>query len=240
MINNTKGIVLQTCKYNDTFSIVHIYTRDFGRIAYLLPKKSSKKSQLKHSLFFPLSILSLHVEHLPLREIQRLKSAEMTTPQLQMCSNPSKIAISFFLSEFIGKVVKETEENKLLYDFIDNSIHKLETCEKGTANFHLAFMMQMMRFIGIEPNLSDYCNGNYFDMIQGVYISGLPVHNHYLDQERSRFLNDFYRFNFNNMHLFKFSRDNRNEIIDYLIDYYRIHTYNFSSLKSLDVLKQLI
>lgn len=239
MISKTNGIVLQTCRYNDTFSIVHIYTRDFGRMEYLLPKKTSKKSQLKHSLFYPLSILSLQVEHLPLREIQRLKTAEMVTTQLQMCTNPSKILISFFLSEFLGKVVKETEKNELLYDFIDNSIHQLENCENGIANFHLAFMMRMMRFIGVEPNLSDYCKGKYFDMIQGEYISRLPVHNHYLNAQQSCFLNTFCKLTFNNMHVFKFSRENRNEIIDYLIDYYRIHTYNFASLKTLDVLREL-
>jgi hypothetical protein len=92
----TQGVVLFTSQYSDTFSIAHVFTRDFGRMAYLLPKSSVKKSKVKASHFFPLSVLNMEVEHLPLREIQRLKEVEREFPLYEICTDEVKISISFF------------------------------------------------------------------------------------------------------------------------------------------------
>ena len=75
----TEGIVLSNAGYNDKYSITHVFTRDFGRVSYLLPKIRGRRSKINPALFSPLSILNLEVEHLPLREIQRLKEADRQT-----------------------------------------------------------------------------------------------------------------------------------------------------------------
>jgi len=41
------------------------------------------------------------------------------------------------------------------------------------------------------------------------------------------------------MHLFRLSRNNRNTIVDYLLEYYRLHVYDFPPLKSIDILREL-
>ncbi|HBG57346.1 MAG TPA: DNA repair protein RecO, partial [Porphyromonadaceae bacterium] len=63
-----------------------------------------KKSKLKTSLFFPLSVLDLEVEPLPLRELHRLKEAERQFPLYDLCTNMTKISVAFFLSEFLSRV----------------------------------------------------------------------------------------------------------------------------------------
>lgn len=239
MLHTTQGVVLQIGKYNDTFSIVHIYTREFGRMAYLLPKKTSKKSKLKSSLFFPLSVLELQVEHLPLREIQRLKEAEISFPQHDMCTDATKLSLTFFLSEFLARILREAEKNEWLYDYITHSIQVLEVSQKGLSNFHLTFLMGCNRFLGIMPQVENYRTGCYFDMIHSEYSTYLPHHSHYLNQAQSAYLSTFRRINFGNMHLFRLSRDNRNLIVNLLLDYYRLHVYDFATIKSLDVLREL-
>jgi len=47
------------------------------------------------------------------------------------------------------------------------------------------------------------------------------------------------RMNYGNMHLFGLSRSNRNTILDYLLEYYRLHVYDFPPLKSVDILRVL-
>ena len=45
--------------------------------------------------------------------------------------------------------------------------------------------------------------------------------------------------NFSTMHLFRFSRAQRNRILDVLIDYYRLHLAAMPELNSPDVLRTL-
>ena len=41
------------------------------------------------------------------------------------------------------------------------------------------------------------------------------------------------------MHRFALSQSDRNEIINTMLDYYRIHVYDFPEIKSLEVLREL-
>ncbi|MDR1516655.1 MAG: DNA repair protein RecO [Dysgonamonadaceae bacterium] len=240
MQHKTQGIVLNVARYNDRFSIVHIFTRDFGRVSYLLPKTTGKRSKMKTALFFPLSLLNLETEHLPLRELQRLEDAEQAFPLHDLCTSVSKVATAIFLSEFLSRVLRETNENPQLYEFLHHSIILLETTDKGFANFHLAFMAGLTRFLGIFPNTQNYTAGAYFDLLNGEFTPNVPFHTHYLSKQQSLYLCHFRRINYHNMQLFRLSQANRNAIIDFLLTYYRLHTYDFPPLKSLDVLREVM
>jgi len=239
MHHKTQGIILSTSKYNDRYSITHVFTRDFGRVAYLLPRSQGKKPKIKPSMFFPLSILNLEVEHFPLRDIQRLKEAEIAFPLHDMSMNIKKVSLSFFLSEFLSLVLRETERNELLFDFLRNSIETLEATEKGLGNFHLTFMIGLTRFLGIYPSMENYTNDSFFDLLNGEFVSHTPLHSHFLSKTESSYLHRFQQINYGNMHLFRLSHSERNTIIDTLLIYYRLHVWDFPALKSLEVLREV-
>ena len=114
-----------------------------------------------------------------------------------------------------------------------------QTKEKGLANFHLAFMFQLAQFLGVSPNLDEYNNGAYFDLMKGEFSSSRPLHNHFVDPQQSAFLLLFKRMNYHNMHFFRLSQNDRNTLINLMLDYYRIHVYDFPELKSLEVLREM-
>ena len=239
MQHKTEGIVLSVTKHNDKFSITHVFTSEFGRVAYLLPNSKSKTSKINRAIFFPLSLVTLEVEHFHLRQIHRLKEAQRTLPLYSINIEIIKVSIVFFLSEFLTKVLQETNENKLVFKFLKESILTLDNKGKGFANFHLAFMFNLAQFLGISPNLDDYKKGSYFDLLNGEFSSNKPIHAHFLNPEQSNYLNVFKRINYNNMHRFKLTQNDRNALINYMLDYYRIHVYNFPEIKSLEVLREL-
>ncbi len=240
MLLKTEGIVLGTSPYSDTYSIARIFTRDFGRVSYLLPKPRGRRAKIKPSLFFPLSLLRLEVEHMPLRDIQRLKETERLVPLYDLCAHMTKVPLAFFLAEFLSLVLRESDRNEHTYDYVRNSVETLEAMEKGLANFHLAFMVGLARFLGIYPNMERSGEAVYFDMMHGEYVRQAPSHPHYLKRGEADYLRRLERMTYHNMHLFKMSRDDRNLIVNHLLKYYRLHLYDFPRMKSLDVLRELV
>lgn len=235
----TQGVVLSTSKYNDRYSITHIFVREFGKTAYILPKSKGRKSRINNALFAPFSVLNLHVEHLPLRQIQRLKDAERTSPMYSVHTDATKISIVFFLSELLSKVLSDVGENDLIFDYLKDSIGVLEHTEKGVANFHLTFLFRLMPFLGIQPDLKNDKRYRFFDLEQGEFTAIKPLYPHHLKNEEVDFLAQFKRINYRNMMLFRLSRSRRRHILDTLVRYYRLHLYDFPSLKSLDTLYEL-
>ncbi|MDR0422405.1 MAG: recombination protein O N-terminal domain-containing protein [Proteiniphilum sp.] len=239
MLHKTEGIVLGTTSYSDAYSIAHLFTRDFGRISYLLPVSRGKRSRIRNALFFPLSVLYLEVEHIPLRDIQRLKEAERQFPLYALCTDMTKVSLAFFISEFLSCVLRESNHSEWTFDYLKNSVETLEVAEKGLANFHLALMMGLTRFLGISPNMEFSGEQSFFDLQNGEFVENEPLHSHYLHGSESACLRDLSRMNYANMHLFGLSRNSRNVIADLLLDYYRLHICNFPPLKSLEILREI-
>jgi DNA repair protein RecO (recombination protein O) len=239
MLHKTRAIVLYNSNYSDIYSIVHLLTEEFGPVSYLIAKAKGKKTRVPKSVFYPLSILDLEVEHLNLREIQRIKEAKIHIPLVSLLNNPVKSAISIFLVEFIGKVVKEAQADKRLFDYIFHSIRVLDLHEKNYANFHLVFMIRLSQFLGFYPDNNGYVKGMYFDLQNGVFVSCKPGHIHFLNPDESWVFFNLLRMSYENMSNFKFSGRERKDIIYRIVEYYRLHLTNFPEIKSLEILHEI-
>lgn len=239
MFCTTRGIVLHSIPYKDTSAIIYMYTEAFGRASYMVSRRRSKKSPLVKSLFIPLSVLDLEVEHLNKREIHRIKEARVCLPLQEILCDPIKNVLALFLSEFLFRVVKETEPDPRLFCFLYDSIQVLECADKGVANFHLVFLLRLLRYLGIFPNIENRRAGYYFDMLNSVFTVDQPVHPHFLGKEDTEVFARLLKMSYENMSLYVFSRQERVRIIQKILEYYHLHLPDFAEIKSLAVLQSL-
>jgi DNA repair protein RecO (recombination protein O) len=239
MQEKTRGIVLYSNAYGDVYSITQIYTEEFGRIPYLTAKAKGKKTKVSRALFHALAVLDLEVDHRNLREIQRIKEAKPHISLNALLNDPVKRAISIFIAELMNKLIGEVQPNKLLFEYLLQSIQILELTEKSCANFHLAFMIGLSRFLGFYPDVSTYKDGLFFDLQSGTFVLDRPVHPHFLPPNESSVVANLLRMTYGNMATFRFSRHERRIIIDHTLSYYRLHLTNFSDLKSVDILHEI-
>jgi len=239
MLSKTLGIVLNTTKFGDKRLFIHILTEAFGTVTYGVTQNQGKKSGKKAALFQPFSILNLDVEHKNNKDIHIIRDVKIHVPLTNLMFDPVKIPISLFLAEFLHRSVKESDSNRSLFEFVMQSIQVLDLSNKGIANFHLVFLFKLTRFLGFYPNTEAYREGMYFDLINGIFVSELPHHNHYLLPIDARVFSLLMRMNYENMHLFSFSRQERVDIIEKIIEYYKLHLSTFSYPRSLEILQSL-
>lgn len=239
MLDKTKGVVLHSIQYNDKYSIIYMYTEHFGRVSYLVPKTRGRKSAVPHALFMPLSVLEMEVEHKNNRELHRIKEARSSFPVSELSCNPVKGVLALFLAEVLYRVVKETEPDKKIFDFISQSVYLLELSENGIANFHLVFLLRLLHYLGIFPNVDSYRTGSYFDMLNSVFVNSLPMHKHYLNIRETEVFSCLLRISYENMHKYAFSRSERVFIVNKIMEYYRLHMPEFPEIKSISVMQAI-
>lgn len=239
MLSKTQGIVLHAIPYNDTYAIIYIYTEAFGRSSYLVSRTRGRKSSVTKALFIPLSPLEMEVEHQNKRDLHRVREARLCFPINSLCGDPVKSALGLFLSEVLYRVVRDTEPDPRLFNYLYESIHLLEYVDRGVANFHLVFLLGLLQFLGIFPNTESYRPGSYFDMLNGVFADRIPMHRHFLNPEESAFFNRLLRIRFENMSLYGFSRRERSDILHRILEYYHLHLPDFPEIKSLAILQSL-
>ncbi|MDE6715082.1 MAG: recombination protein O N-terminal domain-containing protein [Muribaculaceae bacterium] len=233
------AISLYTIKYSDKNSIVHLFTRQMGRVALLLPQGMTAAARRRNALFMPLSVLDVEAVRTAGSDLLRLKEVNALDVGHELHLNPMKNAIALFLSELLGRVVIDREDSSDLFDFATQAARLLEYQQRGLGNFHICFMMKLAILLGIYPDLGDYSEGYGFDMQEAQFVRYDRLRPLMLGAAEARGIYNMSRMTFANMHCFKYSRAQRGEMLERMLQYYKLHGALSGELKSPEVLVQL-
>lgn len=239
MLTKTQAIVLHAIKYGETRLIVDMFTKVFGRQAFIVSIPKTPKGKVKKQFFQPLTILEIETDIRPRQQLQKLHDVRLAAPFASIPFEPDKLAISLFVAEFLYYALRSEQRNELLYEYLENSIVWLDGQQSSFANFHLVFLLRLTRFLGFYPNLDDYKDGDYFDLRESVFMPMPPVHRDFLHPEEAQKVQLMMRMDFPTMHLFHMSHQERNRLLEVSLKYYRLHLPDFPEMKSIEVLQAL-
>lgn len=237
MLVQTKAIVLHTIKYNESSLIAHCYTDKIGKQSFLLKGiLNSKKGAIRKAYFQPLMPLEILFNHKNKGGLNFLKEVKVLHPYNSLYTDIKKNAIVLFLSEIIYKSLKEEEPNSLLFEFLETAFLWLDTHEE-IANFHLIFLIKITQFLGFYPNVDDSSFG-FFDLENGCFTADIPKAAH-LEGEIVQLFRILLGMNFAESHLLRINQHRRRELLETLVNYFKLHLLGFSTPKSLDVLHEV-
>ena len=203
-----------------------------------IPKTSH--GRLKKQLFQPLSIIDVECDLRPHVQLHKLRDARMLYPYGTIPVDPVKLAVALFLAEFLYHALRgERQADQPLFDYMTNSFRWLDTATTGIANFHLVFLIHLSRFLGIGLSREGLGEAPYFDLREGTFCDVPPMHTDFLQPQEAARISTLLRMDFATMHLFRFTRAERNRCLEVMLTYYRLHVPDFPELKSLPVLQQL-
>ena len=241
MQQKISGIVLRIIKHSDTHSVVTVFSRESGCIAFLSPSGSTREAARRRALLTPFSVIEGVADIRAGKDLATIK--DLTRKNVRDFSiNPVKGIIALFISDVLHTLLREQQPDSVLYDFLEASSDKLGgiTNKTAVANFHIAFLLGLIRLLGFEPDCSTYSIGKIFDLRDGVWRSSAPLHNIFLDPVRSGTAYKIIsKMNMQNMHFYKFTRNERNEITDIILQYISLHMTSLANIKSLDIVRSL-
>ncbi len=237
MLLKTQGIVLRSIKYGETSLILDVYTRANGRQSYMVNGVRSANARIKQSVVGVSSLLDMVVYHRDNKDIQRIKEIKPLLNYQGIPFDVTKGTVALFMSELISKTVKESEENDLLFDFLKQSFIALDKAEKPTL-FPLVFPIWLATYIGFAPGNDWTENTPYFNMQEGLFVEDPPLL-HGLGTEISRVLSDIRLLDISNMENIRIPKQIRRELLDSLIEYYKLHVENFNHLNSHVILREV-
>lgn len=240
MYEKTRGIVLHSLRYNDDSLIVDILTENRGTVPFLVKMPKSHKSSVKTQLLRPLSIIELDMDYRPRQNMQRIRDMHVYEPYQSLPYEPLKSMVALFLGEVLYYALRNEDHNDRLFKFLLHSLCWFDIAESDYANFHLAFLIKMTRYLGFWPNCEDRDQMHFFDLQEGSFCTLHPIHTHYLKGEEAEWVPRFLKMNYQTMRRFKMNRQQRNYVLDQLCRYYRLHIPDFPEIKSLDVLKEVV
>lgn len=224
MLVKTKGIVLGVTKYKETSIIAKVYTEELGIQSYLVNGVRAKKGRIGIALFQPLTIIDSVIYHSDKKTIHRVSEIKCHFPYSSIPYDIKKSTISIFMAEWLNKTLRAYEEqDRNLYEFLENKLISLDQSEGHIENFHIHFILELTRFLGVLPEgVTDFPEDNFSQAGAGMPEKlGLQS---FLDGEDAVPLKS----------------ETRRKLLAVLANYYRHHLGHFGELKSIAVLHDVL
>lgn len=239
MQEKTRCIILRTVKYGDQSLIIDTLSRECGRLSMVWRVPKSGKGKVRKQYFQPLSVLEVVYDRRASTSLPQLKDARLAEPYVSLPFDPVKLSVAFFIAEFLSMSTRDEQCDTSLYDFVEKSLVWYDATSGAPANFHLMFMMRISWFLGFYPDMDSYSPRTFFDMRAGEFAPNAPLHRDFLHPDEASRIALLMRMSPANMHLFRFSHDERNRIVELLLRFYSLHIPGFREMKSWEVLKAI-
>ena len=150
--------------------------------------------------------------------------------------NIIKSNIALFLSEFLSNVLRFQEENADLYRYIKDSLINLDKISKYES-FHINFLINLLKFLGIKPETNNE-NFKFFDIENGIF----KTTNDSLYCVGGELVIEFKKLlgtNFDQYFEILKTTNQRRNMTNFLMNYYKYHISGFKKPNSLEILNGL-
>lgn len=234
----SKGIVLNTLKYGEKGLIVQLLTASHGRQSYMVQGLGGRSRNAKLALFQPM--FALEFEGIESSKMQMHRFGEVHSG-IVMQSTPfdvKKSTIALFMAEVLHRLIKESEANSMLFDFVWGSIEALDAATEGVANFHLWFLSHLCRFLGFSPG-NEHEPQAWFNIAEGVFTHEQPRPEHCMTQENALILRDMLECDVRYLSEVGLNRHQRVDFLEALIRYYGYHLDTIHSVQSIRILQEV-
>ena len=240
MLHKTRGIVLKTTDYGESSVIVQVFTEKFGLQSYIINGARKPKAKISRNMLQPLHLLDMVVYHKASGGVQRIAELK-NSPVLQTIPyDVIKSSIAMFLNEVLYRCIKQQSADENLFDFVFSAIEWLDHQTTGLANFHLLFLIQLMRYLGFYPDRYQAANADYFDMKNGTFSKYKPESILYLSPPHTQSLGMLLGYGFERLSEIKLTNDERRYLIAKLLTYYELHIEGFGNIRSHEILEEVL
>jgi len=231
-----QAIVLQSIRRGDNKFILKLFTRQHGLVTVAATVGKSHSSKIKSSHVMPLSFIEAQFILKQNKEIQLLTETAGYHNNSGISESLDKLSIAQFLNEILIKCLKEQHHNPHLFEFIETCLKFLNDSEQDFINLHLYFLTELTRYLGFEPQNNYSSQHCYFDCRNGSFTSLSLAFPLGLNHAESLLFSEFLKVNSLRS---SFSNEQRRNLLEILLAYYRLHIPGFNDIKSLDVLKEV-
>lgn len=149
----TEGIVLRKLRYGEADAILHLYTRELGRVGAIAKGVRRSKSRFGGRLepFFRLELL-LHEGR---SDLLTVTSAETLAAHSELRTRASAIEAAARVGDFVLRVLDEREQNLPAYNLLANYLQLLDVDPAAAEDrVALAFRIKLLLAAGFAPELS--------------------------------------------------------------------------------------
>ena len=233
MIIHSPTIVLRRFSYSDTSIIARCFTREMGKISFIIRGAKRKKSP-QSAFYEPMSHLDIVFSHNKRRDLHLVTKASFASTYLNIHKDLKRIAYGMAIVELTEKTIIDEDPN---VDLFDELIRVLKVIDLQKTQLNLIYWYYQLRILDLQGFKTDLSVNNLSGLSLPDPNQG-PNSKHILSTLLSGNIieDDFIK----TIESLQVSLNDRKIISQYINSCLQYHFEGLSELKSLRVLRALV
>lgn len=230
-----KAIVLHKFPYKNGF-IVELFSLNHGKFSFILPSRKSKTNPIGN--FQSLTLISCIYNWKENADLQHLKSSSIASVNTQPNIDPIKSCIQLFLADFLKEVLITRVPTTELFIFFEHIIDLINhSSSSELKDIPCYSLYKTAKILGFNIENEDH---KYFDIESGHLTKTQNLSTKQLGPAHLNYLKHIEGIVFDTEKDYISDYKTRSETFDGLYRYFCFHLNHFKTLKSFDVLKQIM
>lgn len=227
MILSSSAIVLKRFPYSETSIIARCFTRELGKMGFIIHGAYRKKSPLA-GYFQPMNYLDLVFYNKQTRELQTVSKVAFKKPWPGMTDDLKKIAYGLALVELTDRCLSDLDAHHNLFDALVNALEKVAAGGKHMNLVFWRYQYYLLTFLGFRPDFTQ----------QEVDLVPLP--DPFSGPNSKAIFESFQRGNSGLENGLSITAADRKAVSEYLNTHLQAHFEGTQNLKSLRILKEML
>ncbi len=152
MLINTSVIVLKSFSYSENSIIARCFSRDKGKVSFIIKGVYSKKSS-KFSQFQPLNYLDVIYKHNPYRDLQVLNKVNFRKAWMKILTDIRSIMLSITILEITEKTLSFEDPHPDLFDTLVNVLNAYNNSKLDPNILFWFYECSLLSYLGFHPDL---------------------------------------------------------------------------------------
>ena len=154
MIIHSSAIVLRRFSYSDTSIIARCFTKEMGKLSFIIRGAKRKKSP-QSAFYEPMSHLDLVFSHNKRRDLHFVTKASFSSTYLNIYKDLKRIAYGMAIVELTEKTIIDEDPNLRLFDEL---INILKVIDLQQMQLNLIFWYYQLRLLDLQGFKTDLTN----------------------------------------------------------------------------------
>lgn len=154
------SIVLHSIRVSDKSTILHLLTRDSGKMIYTIYGRGNGKN----ILFTPLTILDIEPRQQAKSTIPTLRDYSLAYVPEQLQNDIRRTTCALFIAEILYRTLFEPYTDEPLFTFVRDTVINLDTSQCPTG-VHVKFLIDYISYLGFAPDWSSPDNSELHRLV---------------------------------------------------------------------------
>ena len=154
MIVHSPAVVLRRFSYSDTSIIARCFTKEMGKISFMVRGAKRKKSP-QSAFYEPMSHLDLVFHYNERRDIQTVSKANFATTYKNIYGDLKRIAYGMAVVELTEKTITDHDPHSELFIVLINTLNTIDTRAEQLNLVYWYYQIKLLTLLGFKPDLDN-------------------------------------------------------------------------------------